>query len=142
MSVTVGQIMRHTRNFFPSYVIRGSWRIRGGALSPLDGLAPGDYVALASPAPCPGVYRLGEGGALSGASDGDWTGDVWRLAPPAEFLALCEEIAAWSAAPPLKKESFGAYSREFALADSSARWHDRFAAELAPYRRMYSEVTV
>jgi len=145
MTISVPDLMRETRNFFPAAAIDASWSLRDGALTPADGLHTGDWVAVTGSIYNNGVYQLGEGSVIPGAADETWQGRVWLLSPPADFLALACEIAHWGKHQgenqPVK-ESFGAYSRELAT-DSQGQpltWQACFARQLLPWRRMYTEV--
>lgn len=137
MTVHVSDVMRRTRNFFPLARTDAAWQLRQGMLTPAVH-NPGDWIAIENGGPC-GVYRLDENGALRGIADCEWTGRVWLLQPPEDFLRLCSEIAAWQEAhpdPTMLSERFGEYSRS----QTSAAWEKVFAAALTPYVRMYPEV--
>jgi len=145
MTVTLPDLMRETRNFFPAAAIDADWTLQGGKLSPVNGLHLGDWVAVTGSIYNNGVFQLGENGSLPGAVDESWTGRIWLLAPPAEFLALATEINFWAeqqVQSATVKESFGAYSRELATDSNGApiTWQQFFAHRLQPYRRMYTEV--
>ena len=147
MTVTLPDLMRETRNFFPTAALDASWTLKDGALSPSGGLPEGSWIALTGSALNNGVYQLGPGCSIPGARDENWTGRIWLLAPPADFLALAQKISRWTQAQgtcqPVK-ESFGAYSRELAT-DSSGlpiTWQKYFAREMQPFRRMFTEVNV
>ena len=145
MNITVPDLMRETRNFFPAAALDAAWTLRSGALSPLRGLRPGDWIAVSGSLYNNGVYQLNADCAIPGAVDEHWDGRIWQLSPPADFLALAARISTWAARQgetAAVKESFGAYSRELAT-DSNGRpitWQAYFAQELLPYRRMYTEV--
>lgn len=145
MYFSVPDLMRETRNFFPAAAMDGTWTLHSGALSPSDGFHVGDWVAVTGSVNNNGVYQLSEGCVIPGAVDESWDGRIWLLAPPADFLALAEEIGNWAkqqGAAAAVKESFGAYSRELAT-DSEGKpltWQAYFARHLAPWRRMYTEV--
>lgn len=145
MTISVPDLMRETRNYFPAAALDASWTLHSGTLSPAASLRPGDWVAITGSLHNNGVYQLGKGCTIPGAADEKWTGHLWVLAPTADFLALAKEIAAWSAKQTdglTLKESFGAYSRELAT-DAQGQpltWQAHFARRLLPYRRMYTEV--
>lgn len=138
MTVTIPDVMRHVRNHFVTGCIDWHWQTEGGALSPAGSFRPGEWIAIAD-GPLRGVWQLDEYGAIPGAADAAWTGRVFLLEPPGDFLRLCGEIAEWAKAhadPTLLSERFGAYSRS----QSSGDWTRVFARALAPYKRMYAEV--
>ena len=145
MLISVPDLMRETRNFFPAAAMDGTWTLLSGALSPADGFHVGDWVAVSGSYYNNGVYQLAEGCVIPGAVDESWEGRIWLLAPPADFLALAEEIGLWTKHPGSSaavKESFGAYSRQLAT-DSQGKpitLQAYFARQLAPWRRMYTEL--
>ncbi|MBQ8202221.1 MAG: hypothetical protein IJZ74_10715 [Clostridia bacterium] len=140
MIVTVSDVMRRVRNHFVTGFSDGQWVLSGGILSPAA-FSPGDWIAITQAGALCGVYQLDERGMLPDCADGQWDGRIWLLSPPADFLRLCREIAQWAAKhedPTLVSERFGQYSRS----QSSPAWERVFAAALAPYTRMYTEVTL
>lgn len=145
MNVTVGDVMREVRNYFPHHRIDGDFAISRGVLTPGDLLAAGDWIAIGGSLRNSGVHQLEEGGRVPDARDEQWQGTVWLLSPPPAFLALCEEIAAWAQVHPAchkRRESFGAYSHEALVDDNGVpmSWQTAFAAQLIPYRRMFTGV--
>ncbi len=142
MTITVPHIMRRVRNYFPARAIRREWLIQGGTLYPKDIIPANTWIAITAPGPA-GVYRLDENSALPGVPERQWTGDVHILTPPADFLALCDDIIAWGekqSTPTVKDESFGEYSVTYQNQAHAPDWQQAFAASLAPYVRMYPEV--
>lgn len=141
MSVTVPDVMRHVRNHFVIGYTDGDWRLSSGHLQPGISLAPGAWIALTQADHLSGIYQLDEYGTLPGLPNHTWRGRLWMLAPPPDFLRLCREISQWTERhpdPTMLSERFGEYSRS----QSSGSWQKVFAAELAPYFRMYPEVTL
>jgi len=97
------------------------------------------------------VYRVAEGGVLEGVPAGvfdeTFAGRVYFLRPPADFLQLCESIAAYNEKTPkgpYQSETFDDYSYTLAGGKNGGvlTWQERFAKELNEYRRMFSEVLV
>ncbi|MGN1019812.1 MAG: hypothetical protein ACI4O7_05520 [Aristaeellaceae bacterium] len=146
MTVTIPDIMREIRNCFPAAVLDGPWTISGGVLSPAGGLPDSGWIALEGFDGLNGVHHLEEGRTLPGAPDGSWTGRVWLLAPPEDFLRLCRQIADWAQRqldPSVLSESFGAYSRtSLTVSGRPLGWQEIFADALRPYRRMFTEVSI
>lgn len=142
MSVTVAAVMRRVRNYFEQGYCRGSFDVVDGRLSPAPSAG---WVAIQGSRFHDGVYPL-TGGRLASLTenlpDEHFEGTVWLLAPPADFLALCERIRAYQEsqdAQPLQSERFGDYSYTRA---SLRDWSEAFARELIPFRRMMTEVDV
>ena len=76
-----------------------------------------------------------------------FTGRVWLLSPPASFIVLCDEIAEYDAKNPAGaylSETFGEYSyqRSANTQGVTSSWQSAFAARLADYQLLRSEVMV
>lgn len=140
MSVSIAAVMRHIRNYFERDCAEGEFTVSGGVLSPAPAAA---YFAIEGSLYHDGVYRAGE---LKESPAETFTGKVWTLCPPADFIALCDEISAFDAANPanaMQSESFGDYSySRFSQGGAPVTWQSMFAGRLAPYRRMFTEVNV
>lgn len=120
MAVSVAEIMRHVNNYFE--------RACGDTLA-----ADAPYAAIEGL----GVFSREELEAMQAEPPTN----IWSLYPPPDFLALCREIEAYAEAHPVgapRSESFGAYRYE----GGGEGWETAFAARLAPYRRMFTEVKV
>lgn len=144
MTITVPDVMREVSNAFPKARWEGAFTLTGGRLN-LDALLPGDWIAVEGSLRFDGIHQLDAEGRLPGAADEGFTGAVWLLSPPADFLRLCGEIAAWAetaAQPGVKRESFGAYAVEYPTnaLGLTPDWRGAFAAQLRPWRRMAEEV--
>ena len=145
MTIKVSDVMRHVRNHFIQSACAGSFRQEGGVLTPANGaadyFAPGMWVAIVSKDGPQGVFQLTDQGGLAATEDITFTGTVYVLNPPADFLRLCGDIACWAEAnpdPAVSAEKLGEYS----VSRRAVTWETAFAPALAPYRRMYSEVRV
>lgn len=143
MANTIAAVMRHVRNFFERELIEGEISITGGMVSPV---VDAPYVYISGSKYHDGVK------AMTGSSINQdnhpsetFTGRMWLLHPPDEFIALCEEIdqyAARNAAGAYVSESLNEYSYQRAT-DKSGRvigWQDAFSERLIPYRRMFTGV--
>lgn len=141
MTVKVSDVMRHVRNHFILDSIHAAWQHTGGTLTPNAALKPGMWIAVTGrDAPC-GVYQLDENGGIPDLGDAAWTGRVYRLQPPADFIRLCGDIACWAAANPdtsVTAEKLGEYS----VSRRAVTWQEAFATALIPYQRMFTEVQV
>lgn len=141
MTVKVSDVMRHVRNHFIVSRRTGVWTHADGILTPSDDLTPGMWIAITGSDAPQGVYQLDENGGLPDLGDVTFTGTVWRLDPPADFLRLCGDIGCWAAAnpdPAVSAEKLGEYS----VTRRAVTWESAFAPALHPYRRMYTEVAL
>lgn len=145
MAVTVGSVMRTVNNFFERVRYEGQFTIEGGRISlPVD-LPDHAFIAIIGSAFHDGVHDMHTDYALP-APDETFNGIVYVLQPPVGFLMLCEEIAKYDEKTPvgaLQSESFGNYSYTRASGQNGVKtWQEAFAAQLRPYRRMFTEVGV
>ena len=145
MAVSVAAVMRHVRNFFERGWMDGTLIISGGVLSvPVD--AP--YIAITGSRHNDGVHRmLSDTVAERPLRNETFSGRIWLLYPPADFLDLCRDASKFDDKNPageLKSESFGEYSYTRASAGSGGllTWETALASRLMPYRRMFTEVDV
>ena len=95
MAVAIADVMRHVRNFFNRGFYRGEISITGNTLLPAQA-AP--YVAIQGSAYHDGVYAVIDGylqGMADGLPDETFSGLVWQLYPPADFIRICEQISAY-----------------------------------------------
>ena len=145
MTIKVSDVMRHVRNHFIQSASTGSFRQAGGMLMPSTGAAddftPGMWVAIVSADGPQGVFQLTDQAGLADTPDTTFSGTVYVLNPPADFIRLCGDIACWAAAnpdPAVSAEKLGEYS----VSRRAVTWESAFALALAPYRRMFPEVQV
>lgn len=146
MTASVGSVMRYCRNYFEVGYVDGTFRITGNALHGAgDGV---HWVYISGSIMHDGVWEICNGyltgRSVDGLDDEEFDGRVWLLAPTMEFIDLCKEIQEYEKKNPLgsfASESFGEYryTRRFA-ADGRTDWQSTFAAQIAPYVRMYTEV--
>lgn len=141
MIIKVSDVMRHVRNHFIRDVLEGEFTQASGVLTPAEDFAPGMWIAITGKDAPFGVYRLDEKGGIPDLDDTVFSGTIYRLDPPADFLRLCGDIGCWAAANPdpgVESEKLGAYS----VSRKAVSWQEAFAPALHPYRRMYEEVKV
>lgn len=138
----IAAMMQRCRRYWPDGYIDGPCTIASNELS-VEPDSP--YCMIEGSRFHNGVWKV-DGAKLLGVPDGTpnetFEGRVWSLCPPADFVALADEIEAYAAKNPvtgLQSESFGNYSRTFAGADAMS-WVNAFSARVAPYQRMYSDL--
>ena len=135
MTDSMTQVMRHIRNYFERERMDGEFTLQSGTLRPMP---PAPYIAIQGSAEHDGVYAadaLPTGGAET------FSGTVWGLHPPGDFVALCHEIAGFLENKPkdgLTAEQFGIYRCQW----TGKSWQEAFSGQLAPYQRMFTEVGV
>lgn len=142
MAVSIGSVMRHCRNYFERGYYDGECVVTNGALV-TPALADGRYIAISGSVYNDGVYKLG----TDVLTEETFTGRVWLLSPPASFIALYDEIAEYDVKNPAGaylSETFGEYSyqRSANTQGVTSSWQSAFAARLADYQLLRSEVMV
>lgn len=147
MAVSVSAVMRHCRNYFETGYIDGVFRITGNALPEAKGA---HFVYISGSMYHDGVWEICDGYLtgrdVSGLHDEEFDGRVWLLAPPIDFLETCKTIREYEEKNPvgaMQSESFGEYSytrQSLSGANGLTGWQAAFRGQLAPYRRMFTEV--
>lgn len=142
MSVTIAAVMRHLNNYFEQGSYTGPITIRGGVVTPS---IPTPYVSINGSSYHDGIRRVSLDAVSYHGEDETFTGRMWFLKPPDDFLSLVEQITAYEAQndpSPLLSENLGEYSYTRAQGKTGGvlTWEEAFATRLAPYRRMFTEV--
>lgn len=134
----LSQILRHINNYFVSKIIKGDYKIAGGTIAIPNALA-GQYVRIVGSVLNDGVYLY----PLTGLTDEEFSGEVWILEIPKDFLDVVKEITDFQAsdmskASPYTSESFGgySYSKGTNAAGVAAGWQEVFRSKLNDYRKM------
>lgn len=149
--MTMGELCAECRNWFTRGVVRGKFTVQNGELSPLDGVDPGTWIRIVGSLHNDGVWEYPHGDF----TDEEFSGAIWILAIPPDFVALLNDINAWEAANadavknataealsgPYSSESFAGYTytKRTGLGDIAASWRDPrlgFAARLNQWRKI------
>lgn len=143
-------ICREVNNYFikdNSAIHLGDYSISSGIItgisSPLDFLKNGQYFRIVGSDLNDGVYKY-TGQAISTLKDEEFSGAIWAMSVPVDFIALAEEIKAWNdtysaeANSPYQSESFDGYSYSKASGtNGDTSWKAQFRSRLNAYRRLY-----
>ena len=145
----IGEICAEIKNYFTYEDDKhiGDWVISNGQVSPsLD--FPTDYIRIVGSRLNDGVHKRNKDGEFD-FLDESFHGGIWIMSPPADFLAIVDEIAAWKdkyltldseAMSPFTSESFGGYSYSKSTGDSSgtgaSSWQGVFASRLKRWRKI------
>lgn len=142
-------VCAHIHNYFcpDENIVRGTWTIEGGSIDLSDlSILPGQYFRVVGSALNDGVYQYP---ATDMAAE-TFTGQIWPMKPPRQFLQTVTDIEAWQAkygeamASPYQSESvIGVYSRtkqggnttQGASADADG-WKSAFRSRLNPWRKL------
>ena len=147
----IGEICAEIKNYFvyegDRYI--NDWMISDGQISPVVDF-PTDYIRIVGSRLNDGVYKVSDL-VKHPLKDEEFHGAIWIMSPPADFLALVDEISAWqekngsvdsNAMSPFQSESFGGYSYSKASggnsdsASSVPTWQSTYASRLKHYRRI------
>lgn len=133
--------MRRCRNFFIRAVKSGTFTIEGHTL--VQAPPNVDWIYIRGSAMNDGLYHTTE--RRSDMRDETFTGEIFLLNPPPDFLNICQQIADFTAtnkqSVPIS-ESFGDYSHKRPTGEDGGvlTWSKAFERDLTPYIRMYSEI--
>ena len=152
--MTMYELCAECRNFFTRGIIRGTFRISDGAIEPPSGIQTiqtGQYFRVVGSVFNDGIWQY----PASGMTDEEFSGAVWLLAIPPDFIALLDDINAWEAANkdaiasaaaeiiagPYTSESFAGYTytKKTSLGDVPTTWKDPrlgFSARLNEWRKI------
>ncbi|MBR5678678.1 MAG: hypothetical protein IKX20_11170 [Paludibacteraceae bacterium] len=143
-------ICAEIRNYFTYQEDKhpGTYKIENGILSPSVDLKT-DYFAIFGSRKNNGVHLLSKHDLKD---EGEFTGAVWSMSPPDDFLAVVADIEAWQdkyggvdseAQSPYYSESFGGYSYTKSAGSTSAAgnsaagtWQSVYGDRLKIYRRI------
>lgn len=142
------QVCQYLRNWFERTKYIGDFTITSGELTYGDGstlpLLPGQYYRIVGSVLNDGVHQVEEEG--NPLKDESFTGSVWSMAVPPDFLTLVRDIGEWVEAnaaainSPYQSESFAGYSYSKGYAGGNGTdvitWQSQFAARLAPWRKI------
>jgi hypothetical protein len=153
----ITEVCAYCRNYFApkskresgEYKHAGTFTVNDQSISPFDFLKEGQYFRIVGSDLNEGVYcNTTEG--MGELQDETFTGEIWEMAVPRAFLAMCEDIAAWRTAneavdssnmSPFTSESFGGYSYTKSgsntASGSNATWQGQFSARLNAWKRIY-----
>lgn len=110
--MTLTALCKEVNNYFDSERLYGTYTIRDGAFTQGLPLLEGQYFAVFDSVFNDGVHKFGD----TDLTDETFTGSIWALKIPKEFVALCKDITDWETAnaaalnSPYNSESFGGYS--------------------------------
>lgn len=130
------EIMKHIRNFFVrGEKIQGEFHIEDGTIS--LPLLDGQYFLIEGSILNDGVYKY----PASELTDETFVGVITPLAPPQDFIALCNEINEYNSKSPesaYASESFGGYSYTRATDNDGnvAGWQSAYKKRLDVYRKI------
>ncbi len=138
------QICQYLRNWFERDKYIGSFIISGGVLTYADGTAlpllDGQYFRIVGSIINDGVHSTNDM-----LTDETFSGAVWSMAIPPDFLSLTQDIEAWCADnkaaidSPYQSETVGGYTYKLKDGGSSAgagTWEGQFASRLGPWRKI------
>ena len=140
----IERVCEHIHNYFSAEGDRraGTYTIENGVLT-LPHVVEGQYFRIVGSAFNDGVYIQPADDLI----DETFTGEVWAMKPPRDFIRTVEEIEAWEAkygeavASPFQSENvIGVYSYAKAAtggASALTGWQAAFKSRLNQWRKLY-----
>lgn len=138
------QIMDFIHNYFVKERYTGTFEIVDGRLS-IDFLQNNQYYKIIGSVFNDGVHQY----PSDDLTDETFTGQIWAMAVPPTFIALCAEIDDWmskygdAVMSPYSSESFGGYSYTKASGTGArgealpgATWQSVFGSRLNHWRKL------
>lgn len=151
--MNITEICMDLHNFFPpvsqkanqSYIHRGHFIISGSSIAPLDFIKPNQYFRIVNSDMNDGVWQNNPE-SLKDLIDEEFDGEIWAMAVPRHFIALCEEIQKYNAKVDemaliekgYASESWGGYSYSLSSSAPAAmvEWEKRIIKKLNAYRKI------
>lgn len=144
--MNIGPICRELRNYFTQQSDKhwGTYTIENGNIN-ASFLIPYQYFAIFGSKLNDGVY-VNDAKGLASLKDEIFTGSVWDMHVPAEFIALCEDLDKFNTKVDelqlidkgYASESWGGYS--YSLSSSAPAsmimWQDRLNRSLNMWRKL------
>ena len=142
------QVCQYLRNWFTRDIYTGSFTISGGVLTFNGKALPlliNQYYRIIGSVLNDGVHKNDGSHDLV---DESFTGAVWSMAVPPDFLELVSDIGSWcennaeALNSPYQSESFGGYSYSLKSGNGGGSentgltWQSQFASQLAPWRKI------
>ena len=135
----LAELCAEVRNYFETDKRFGDFTISGGTFAPSDFIQDGQYFRIVGSTFNDGVYRY----PATGLTDETFTGAVWAMSLPPDFIALSAEIEEYNnsdagKASPFTSESFGGYAYTKATDSNGAPigWQKAFASRLNQWRKI------
>lgn len=146
----IADVCKEVNNYFEKdahgnkRIFRGTFKISGGQLSPLNFIQNGQYFRITGSAFNDGVYKH----PTTDLTDEVFDGAIWAMGLPPAFIALCSDIEKWekqygeAVNSPYSSESFAAiqgYSRTLATdsqTGNAINWQSQFRSRLNRWRKI------
>lgn len=151
--MNITEICMDLHNFFPpankradnSYIRRGHFIISGSYIAPLEFIKPNQYFRIVNSDMNDGVWQNNPE-SLKDLIDEEFDGEIWAMAVPRHFIALCEDIKKFNAKVDemaliekgYASESWGGYSYSLSSSAPAAmvEWEKRISKNLNAYRKI------
>ena len=149
--MTMLELCLECRNFHKPDIMPGIYTITGGVLEPLPVIPDGAWIRIIGSLFNDGCWQY----TSSGLTDETFTGAVWLMHVPPDFVTLLNDINAWETANgqavadataeilagPYSSESFAGYTyqKKTSVGDVPTVWNDPrlgFAKRLNAWRKI------
>ena len=134
------EVCAELRNYFVVSIHEGTFTINGGTIAPLDFLQEGQYFRIIGSVFNDGVHQY----PATVLTDEVFSGAVWAMAIPPEFIALADKIKTYTESAEAKPSAYTSESYPNGYSYSKATdsngvpltWQKVFASSLNKYRRI------
>lgn len=149
--MTMTELCAECRNWFKPEVFAGEYTVADGTLEPIPGIPDGAYIRIVGSVFNDGVWQY----PASELTDETFSGAVWLMHVPPDFVILLNDINAWETANaeavrnataevlagPYTSESFAGYTytKKTGFGDVATSWRDPrlgFAERLNVWRKI------
>ena len=143
----IADVCKEVNNYFEKdahgnrRIFRGTYKISGGQLSPLNFIQDGQYFRITGSAFNDGVYKH----PTTDLTDEVFDGAIWAMGIPPAFIALCSDIEKWekkygeTVQNPYDSESFAGYSyskSKDSKTGNAITWDVAFRSQLSRWRKI------
>lgn len=143
----IADVCKEVNNYFEKdahgrkRIFRGTFKISGGQLSPLNFIQNGQYFRITGSAFNDGVYKY----PTTDLIDEVFDGAIWAMGIPPAFIALCSDIEKWekqygeAVQSPYDSESFAGYSYSKSTdsqTGGAVTWQSAFRSRLNRWRKI------
>ena|GEM_PF-2956940 len=148
------QIMRFTHNFFIASQESGAFSLDNGRIILKNNYIIGQKIILSGSVLSDGIYEIAaKDGDIYTIDDGgkteEWSGIIYGLRMPRDFIRLCEDISAFNAGQgkvtPYTSEmvvGLHQWSRSTKANGAPVGWEEVFSERLKPFKKMFADISI
>ena len=141
------ELMRECKNFFDISEETGNFVIDNNIISLSNDYIIDQYILITGSVLNNGIYKIKDNlYTLENSKDEGFTGTIYGLAIPKDFIKLSETIEKYIQDNPQSnkiREKIGSYDVSMASNEKGTiTWQQVFARDLNPFRRMFKHIDI